>query len=95
MATRLKPSAAVTVQQTLLAIYRLNPQAFENQNIHSLIPGSTLRVPSLAQVNSATTQEAINIMAAHQARLNQGDVKPAIQPAPIAKPQPVVEAKTQ
>ncbi|MBY7806184.1 AAA family ATPase [Vibrio fluvialis] len=95
IATRLKPSAAVTVQQTLLAIYRLNPQAFENQNIHSLIPGSTLRVPSLAQVNSATTQEAINIMAAHQARLNQGDVKPAIQPAPIAKPQPVVEAKTQ
>ncbi|ELI5718774.1 AAA family ATPase [Vibrio fluvialis] len=95
IATRLKPSAAVTVQQTLLAIYRLNPQAFENQNIHSLLPGSTLRVPSLAQVNSATTQEAINIMAAHQARLNQGDVKPAIQPAPIAKPQPVVEAKTQ
>ncbi|ENM6579002.1 AAA family ATPase [Vibrio fluvialis] len=95
IATRLKPSAAVTVQQTLLAIYRLNPQAFENQNIHSLIPGSTLRVPSLAQVNSATTQEAINIMAAHQARLNQGDVKPVIQPAPIAKPQPVVEAKTQ
>ncbi|MBY7966470.1 AAA family ATPase [Vibrio fluvialis] len=95
IATRLKPSAAVTVQQTLLAIYRLNPQAFENQNIHSLIPGSTLRVPSLAQVNSATTEEAINIMAAHQARLNQGDVKPAIQPAPIAKPQPVVEAKTQ
>ncbi|WP_158151397.1 FimV/HubP family polar landmark protein [Vibrio fluvialis] len=95
IATRLKPSAAVTVQQTLLAIYRLNPQAFENQNIHSLIPGSTLRVPSLSQVSSATTQEAINIMAAHQARLNQGDVKPAIQPAPIAKPQPVVEAKTQ
>ncbi|AVH30941.1 AAA family ATPase [Vibrio fluvialis] len=95
IATRLKPSAAVTVQQTLLAIYRLNPQAFENQNIHSLIPGSTLRVPSLAQVSSATTQEAINIMAAHQARLNQGDVKPAIQPAPIVKPQPVVEAKTQ
>ncbi|MBY8113255.1 AAA family ATPase [Vibrio fluvialis] len=95
IATRLKPSAAVTVQQTLLAIYRLNPQAFENQNIHSLIPGSTLRVPSLAQVSSATMQEAINIMAAHQARLNQGEVKPAIQPAPIAKPQPVVEAKTQ
>ncbi|WP_032079936.1 FimV/HubP family polar landmark protein [Vibrio fluvialis] len=95
IATRLKPSAAVTVQQTLLAIYRLNPQAFENQNIHSLIPGSTLRVPSLAQVSSATTQEAINIMAAHQARLNQGEVKPAIQPDPIAKPQPVVEAKTQ
>jgi len=69
IATLLRPSTKVTVQQTLLAIYRLNPQAFENQNIHSLIPGSVLRVPSLAQVSSASTQEAVNIMAAHKARL--------------------------
>ncbi|WP_415679668.1 FimV/HubP family polar landmark protein, partial [Vibrio ordalii] len=76
IATRLRPSNNVTVQQTLLAIYRLNPQAFENQNIHSLIPGSNLRVPSLAQANSASTQEAVNIMAAHQAKLNANTAQP-------------------
>ncbi|WJG22426.1 FimV/HubP family polar landmark protein [Vibrio furnissii] len=90
IATRLKPSANVSVQQTLLAIYRLNPQAFENQNIHSLMPGSTLRVPSLAQVSRVSTQEAVNVMAAHQARLNQTPVTTPSQPA---KPQPVVEVK--
>ncbi|MFH4617841.1 FimV/HubP family polar landmark protein [Vibrio furnissii] len=90
IATRLKPSANVSVQQTLLAIYRLNPQAFENQNIHSLMPGSTLRVPSLVQVSRVSTQEAVNVMAAHQARLNQTPVTTPSQPA---KPQPVVEVK--
>lgn len=62
IASRLRPSASVSVQQTLLAVYQLNPQAFENQNIHELIPGSTLRIPSLAQVQSVSTQEAVNVM---------------------------------
>ncbi|WP_276605449.1 FimV/HubP family polar landmark protein, partial [Vibrio sp. H11] len=87
IASRLRPSPSVSVQQTLLAIYRLNPQAFENQNIHSLMPGSTLRVPSLAQVRSATTQEAVNVMNAHQARLNQTTARP-VAPVQIAAPQP-------
>ncbi|MGO1295950.1 MAG: FimV/HubP family polar landmark protein, partial [Vibrio sp.] len=69
IASKLRPSNQVTVQQTLLAIYRLNPQAFENQNIHSLLPGSTLRIPSLAQVRSATTAEAVRVMRAHKERL--------------------------
>ncbi|WPC73293.1 FimV/HubP family polar landmark protein [Vibrio porteresiae] len=76
IATRLRPSPRVSVQQTLLAIYRLNPQAFENQNIHTLIPGSTLRIPSLAQVQSATTEEAVRVMQAHQARLTNETPKP-------------------
>ncbi|WP_047048850.1 FimV/HubP family polar landmark protein [Vibrio mexicanus] len=62
IASQLRPNNQVSVQQTLLAIYRLNPQAFENQNIHTLIPQSTLRIPSLAQVTSVSTQEAVNIM---------------------------------
>ncbi|MCV5744125.1 hypothetical protein OFN42_28345, partial [Escherichia coli] len=65
IASELRPSRGVTVQQTLLAIYRINPQAFENQNIHELIPGSRLRVPSLEQVQSATTAQAVAIMKAH------------------------------
>ncbi len=82
IATRIRPSTQVSVQQTLLAIYRLNPQAFENQNIHSLLPGSTLRIPSLEQVSSVSTQEAVNVMAAHQARLNQ---QPSVNTSPSVK----------
>ena len=88
IATRLRPSNAVTVQQTLFAIYRLNPQAFENQNIHSLMPGSNLRIPSLAQIRSSSTQDAVNVMAAHQAKLdNIGS--PSVVAAPSAPVTPV------
>ncbi|HCG9711602.1 TPA: AAA family ATPase [Vibrio parahaemolyticus] len=92
IASELRPSRNVSVQQTLLAIYRINPQAFDNQNIHELIPGSRLRVPSLEQVRSATTEQAVAIMKAHELRLKQP--KPE-KPAPVkqieVKPKPVEE----
>ncbi|WP_282156738.1 FimV/HubP family polar landmark protein [Vibrio diabolicus] len=97
IASELRPSRGVTVQQTLLAIYRINPQAFENQNIHELIPGSRLRVPSLEQVQSATTEQAVAIMKAHEAKLKQP--KPTNRAAPAQrvteqpKPQIKVEPK--
>ncbi|EEZ00576.1 AAA ATPase [Vibrio sp. RC586] len=90
IASQLRPSPRVTVQQTLLAIYQLNPQAFENQNIHTLIPGSTLRIPSLAQISRNSNQEAVNIMAAHQAKLNQTPVVTTPVPA-----RPTQVAKTE
>ncbi|HGS5824361.1 TPA: FimV/HubP family polar landmark protein [Vibrio parahaemolyticus] len=92
IASELRPSRNVSVQQTLLGIYRINPQAFDNQNIHELIPGSRLRVPSLEQVRSATTEQAVAIMKAHELRLKQP--KPE-KPAPVkqieVKPKPVEE----
>ncbi|EIF03120.1 FimV/HubP family polar landmark protein, partial [Vibrio tubiashii] len=99
IASQLRPSNAVTVQQTLYAIFQLNPQAFENQNIHELIPQSTIRIPSLSQVRSVSTQEAVNVMAAHQARLGKApsvatpqpqapavNIVPVQQPDDMAKP---------
>ncbi|EHD0094730.1 AAA family ATPase [Vibrio vulnificus] len=84
IASKLRPANNVSVQQTLLAIYRLNPQAFENQNIHSLVPGSTLRVPSLAQVRSASTEQAVTVMKAHQDKLNA--TPRTIAPTPVTRP---------
>nr|WP_269451628.1 FimV/HubP family polar landmark protein [Vibrio cholerae] len=98
IASQLRPSSSVTVQQTLLAIYQLNPQAFENQNIHTLIPGSTLRVPSLAQISRNSTQDAVNIMTSHQAKLNQtpdAPVRPVAPPRPAPVATPKVEAVAQ
>ncbi|EKO3558319.1 AAA family ATPase, partial [Vibrio metschnikovii] len=94
IATQLRPSANVSVQQTLLAIYRLNPQAFENQNIHSLLPGSTLRIPSIEQINRASTQEAITIMTAHQARLT-GSPEPTVAAVPTPARPPVAPPVTE
>ncbi|EJL7829806.1 AAA family ATPase [Vibrio vulnificus] len=90
IASKLRPANNVSVQQTLLAIYRLNPQAFENQNIHSLVPGSTLRVPSLAQVRSASTEQAVTVMKAHQDKLNT--TPRPIAPTPVTRPVKVTPA---
>ncbi len=82
IASQIRPSRSVSVQQTLFAIYRINPRAFENQNIHELIPGSRLRVPSLEQIKSATTAQAVAIMKAHEAKLVKSPVKKA---APVQR----------
>ncbi|MDW6003445.1 FimV/HubP family polar landmark protein [Vibrio mangrovi] len=103
IASQLRPSNQVTVQQTLLAIYQLNPQSFEQQNIHSLIPGSRLRIPSLVQIQSVTTEEATRVMQSHQQRLTQtSDVAPASSSSPvrsqvtaIAEPQPTQQRQTE
>ncbi|MBR9874284.1 MAG: AAA family ATPase [Vibrionaceae bacterium] len=87
IASQVRPSRNVTVQQTLLAIYRINPQAFENQNIHELIPGSRLRLPSVEQVQSASTEQAVAIMKAHEAKLKQAKS--------VSKPTAVERVKQQ
>ncbi|MEZ9155365.1 ATPase [Vibrio sp. F13] len=95
IASKLRPDNSVSVQQTLLAIYRLNPQAFENQNIHSLLPASNLRVPSLEQARASSTQQAINIMNSHLAKLDAPASKPvASKPkAPSSDAKNVTPAK--
>ncbi|MCR9547704.1 FimV/HubP family polar landmark protein [Vibrio antiquarius] len=95
IASELRPSRGVTVQQTLLAIYRINPQAFENQNIHELIPGSRLRVPSLEQVQSATTEQAVAIMKAHEAKLKQPKPTNRATPAQRVTEQPKPQIKVE
>ncbi|MCG9618853.1 AAA family ATPase [Vibrio diabolicus] len=95
IASELRPSRGVTVQQTLLAIYRINPQAFENQNIHELISGSRLRVPSLEQVQSATTEQAVAIMKAHEAKLKQPKPTNRATPAQRVTEQPKPQIKVE
>ncbi|EGQ9768720.1 AAA family ATPase [Vibrio alginolyticus] len=95
IASELRPSRGVTVQQTLLAIYRINPQAFENQNIHELIPGSRLRVPSLEQVQSVTTAQAVAIMKAHEAKLKQPKPTNRATPAQRVTEQPKPQIKVE
>ena len=66
IASRVNPSNTTSIQQTLLAIYRLNPQAFENNNIHGLEPNSRLRLPTLEQVRRENTDDAKQLLAAHK-----------------------------
>ena len=58
IAARTRPSDAVSVQQNMLAIQRLNPDAFLNDNINLLKAGYTLRLPTEQQALSLTDAEA-------------------------------------
>ncbi|MCO1334020.1 hypothetical protein MO867_06660 [Microbulbifer sp. OS29] len=52
-----------SVQQTMLAIQRLNPEAFINNNINLLKKGAVLRLPSNEDLRSLTMTEAISEVA--------------------------------
>lgn len=53
----LPDDAKVNVYQAVGAIYRLNPNAFKDNNIHGLIPGSFLVLPTMAQIEQEKTSK--------------------------------------
>ncbi len=67
IASQTRPSAGVTVQQHMLAIQRLNPDAFINGNINLLKAGFSLRLPSEADALNVTQDQAVQQVARHNA----------------------------
>lgn len=64
IAQRARTSGNVTVQQNMLAIQRLNPEAFIGGNINLLKAGYTLRLPTEADVQAISSAEAVSEVAA-------------------------------
>lgn len=62
IARSVRPGRA-SIQQTMLAIQRANPDAFINNNINLLRKGQVLRIPSADEVNSLTNRQAISQVA--------------------------------
>jgi pilus assembly protein FimV len=89
IASRARPSNAVSVQQTMLAIQQMNPEAFINENINLLKAGYVLRLPDEAQARALSAQEALGEVARHQAEweaYNRGElVAERAQPAPAPR----------
>lgn len=76
IASRVRPSDSVSVQQTMLAIQRMNPEAFINGNINLLKAGYVLRLPDEAQTRALSAADAIAQVAEHDAdwrAYNRGD----------------------
>ena len=64
IAQRARASDSVTVQQNMLAIQRMNPEAFIGGNINLLKAGYTLRLPKDADVEAISSAEAVSEVAA-------------------------------
>lgn len=58
VAQKLKASDDVTLNQTMLAIQRLNPSAFIRNNINLMKSGAVLRVPTEADIRQVTSTAA-------------------------------------
>ncbi|MBT8147564.1 MAG: hypothetical protein KJN90_11975 [Gammaproteobacteria bacterium] len=80
VAMRVRPDSSVTIQQTMLAIQRLNPDAFVGGNINRLRAGETLRIPDLSQVQSISQQQAVSEVT-RQNRQADLNVQPLTAPA--------------
>jgi FimV-like protein len=50
------------VAQSVYGIYRANPHAFGSAGVNGLLSGATLRLPSAAELNSISLQEARNAL---------------------------------
>jgi pilus assembly protein FimV len=59
IALAVRPDSGTNVHQTMLAIQRLNPDAFIRGNINLLKKGQVLRVPDAGEINSITQSEAV------------------------------------
>ncbi|MCG8668764.1 MAG: hypothetical protein MI867_05080 [Pseudomonadales bacterium] len=62
IARALRPADDVSIQQTMIAIQQLNPDAFINGNINLLKKGKILRGPSAEQAREYSAREAINLV---------------------------------
>ncbi|WP_226665014.1 FimV/HubP family polar landmark protein [Microbulbifer aggregans] len=58
-----RESREVSVQQTMLAIQRLNPEAFINNNINLLKKGAVLRLPTTDEVRTLSRTDAVSEVA--------------------------------
>lgn len=86
IALRVRPDDSVSIQQTMLAIQALNPDAFTDGNINRMRSGQVLRVPSLTEIQATDQREAV----AEVARQNQQattDVQPLAAPSNLVPSQ--------
>lgn len=59
IALAVRPDSNVSVHQTMMALQRLNPDAFINGNINLIKKGQVLRVPDSSEINSVSKSEAV------------------------------------
>ncbi len=59
IALEVRPDNAASVQQTMLAIQRLNSDAFIGNNINLIRRGQVLRIPDLNEILAITQQQAV------------------------------------
>jgi len=72
IALSVRPDSSASVHQTMLALQRLNPDAFIRGNINLLKKGQVLRVPDAAEISSVSRSEAVSQFNVQTAEWSRG-----------------------
>jgi pilus assembly protein FimV len=80
IAQQVRPNTAVSMQQTMLALQELNPEAFADGNINRLRSGQVLRVPTLEGIQSIDPRDAIDEVSRQNQEFAEVDVQPLAAP---------------
>jgi pilus assembly protein FimV len=87
LASRMRPDSRLTMNQTMIAIFEANPQAF-NGNINRLKAGANIRVPSADAVFQISRGEAFSAVQQQNAAWGGSVAAPSPQPAAPAPAEP-------
>ena len=78
IARQIRPDESVSLQQTMIAIQSLNPNAFADDNINRLLTGQILRLPTEQEIRSIDAAEAL--VEVGQQNQDMTDVEPFTVP---------------
>lgn len=81
IALQVRPNTVVSMQQTMLALQELNPDAFTDGNINRLRSGQVLRVPTLAEIQAIDPRDAVDEVTRQNQEFAVADVQPLAAPA--------------
>jgi len=65
IAKKIQKDISLSIEQTVLTLYELNPEAFESGNMNLLEKNNYLQIPNTEQIQKTTTKAAKSIIAQH------------------------------
>ena len=83
IAQQVRPNTVVSMQQTMLALLGLNPDAFADGNINKLRSGKVLRVPTLAEIQSINPRDAVDEVMRQNQDFADAGVQPLAAPSDV------------
>ncbi|MGB5445528.1 MAG: FimV/HubP family polar landmark protein, partial [Psychromonas sp.] len=93
ISSKLRPNRSVSVHQTLVAIYKLNPNVFINGDINHLIKNSFIKVPTNQFIKLQTEHEAFVLITKYSNLKREQVAKKATVDDSIATPSESAEQK--
>lgn len=93
VAMQVRPDSSVSIQQTMLALQRLNSEAFIADNINRVRRGQVLRIPDIEQIRALSSREAMSeVSRQNQLFNNRRNVPLSSQPVSAAPTQAPADA---